>query len=262
MKSMFLGTILCLLTIFLAPPVSYPLELGVDLDLAYHSWREHTSLGNLKESGGIWTVGGFIGGNFFGRIPALRLQGDAELFFGRVDYDTKTTTGIPSNTESAYLGVKAEGSAGWLFDYGRTHLEPFLGIAYRGWERNIESTGVAQGYPEYYNIIYSKVGIRADHRLSPEMVLHGALSLDPMLWAEEEIDWTSVSGETLVVRNGKRLGWTIEGGARWKHWKATGYWHAIRLGKSSEVSCLSGTSICFQPKSDLDTVGMTIGYLF
>jgi len=248
--------VFCLIQVSLA----HAIEAGVDVGTAYYRWWEFTTLGVIKEAGNIRTVGGHIAGVPLQKLPALKLRGNVLLFHGQVDYDTKTSLGTPVKTTSNYLGFKVEGNTGWCFVYEQTCIEPFLGLAYRIWERDIDSTSIVQGYPELYSALYGKIGMRVDHKPQEGITIYTAWSIDPMLWARERIDWTSISGETLVVNNGRRVGWTIEGGAHWNYFEALAYWQATRLGKSNEVSC-SGI-ICFQPKSFQDVIGFKVGYLF
>ena len=102
----------------LAIAETQPVDLAISGGMASYTWKENTAVGNPKESGAIWTIDGNIGAAPFGKAPQLRLGGDAQVFFGRVDYDTFIqTTGTPVNTDTDYFGLKFEGGAGW------THLE-------------------------------------------------------------------------------------------------------------------------------------------
>jgi hypothetical protein len=87
-----------------------------------------------------------------------------------------------------------------------------------------------------------------------DSIIQLSFSLDPTLWTREQVDFPGVG--RVVLQNGRRLGWTIEGRILWRHLEAKGYWQATRFGTSNQVSGLS------QPKSDQDMVGFQIGYRF
>lgn len=253
-------------TIFYMIHVSlvHAIQYGLYVGEAYYNWKEYTRCGTVEESGSIWTLGGHVAGAPLVNVTPLRFRGDVEVFTGRVFYDTyygPAPACNPDGVDSNYLGYKVEGKTGWQIILGRVQVEPFLGLAYRGWRRGIGSN-VAAGYPEWYGTLYGQVGLRISYELSRDITLSSNLSADPMFWAKEKIDWTEISGETLKATNGRRLGWTIEGGTRWKHLEATVYWQATRLGKSNEISCQGGASICWQPKSLQDIIGLKLGYLF
>jgi hypothetical protein len=143
-----------------------------------------------------------------------------------------------------------------------TNIEPFLGLGTRWWVRVIESTGSVSGYPETYNTIYGRVGVRGQYGFAGGTALRGLASIDPMLWAQERIDFSDISGERLTVKNGTRPGWTVEVGLRGPTLDGTIYWRATRFGESNGVSCFGGTAVCFQPESKQDIIGLTMGFVF
>jgi hypothetical protein len=247
-----------------ARAIDYRLEVGMPT----YQWKEHFSAGTPRESGPLLTLGGYVSGFPWESAPAATLRGDFEMFLTRVPYSTFTqslsgpTAVTPVDTHSDYLGFRYEGSLGRRFGSEVTGVEPFLGLGVRWWLRYIETTDAATGYPELYHTLYGRVGVRANRAFGERFLLHGAASIDPLLWAQERIDWTDISGEKLTVRNGKRAGWTIELGVGDGSLDGTVYWRATRLGKSNAVSCLGGTSLCSQPESDQDIIGMKLGFVF
>jgi hypothetical protein len=260
-KAMIAGLTFVILIGVGSMPAAIALEAGVDVGTAYYNWQEQTSCGTAEETGPIATLGGYISGVPDKRQPALRLRSDLEFFMGQVDYDTFYGACIASPHDTNYWGVKLEGSGGWRIAIGKHYLEPFLGFAYRTWQRDIESRA-AQGYPEWYRTFYGRIGIRSSVKLSPGLTFKSAFSLDPMLAAREEVDWRSVAGfrEKIHIKNGRRLGWSVQTGIQLNHLEVVAYWQATRLGKSHSVSC--GSTTCFQPKSSQDVIGFKLGYLF
>ncbi|GEM_PF-2980749 len=265
--------------------LAHALEISHQLGVAYYTWKEYTSLGTVKESGPIGTLGWSLSSSLPPEAKTLMAHAHFEIFGGQVDYDTKTQIGIPVNTNTDYLGFKVEGSMGWAIVLRSTYesmeqlqkriktkkikilktnkkrivtfVEPFVGLAFRYWDRVIESSVDVQGNPasgsvELYSNIYARIGTNVSHMLNGHTTLYANFSLDPMLWASERVD----IGQILVLSNGKRLGWEVEAGTRIKQVNFDVYWQATRLEKSNVVGC------CFQPKSDQDIIGIKFGYLF
>jgi hypothetical protein len=257
---------------------TFALEISVAPGFMYYTWVEHLPGGDVKESGYLPTLSGSITGVPLKRdIPELRLNFDANSFYGKVDYDTRTQSGTPVSTDSSYWGFTLDGRAGWrMRALDQSYVEPFIGLAYDLWVRDIENTtfptsmppfiGTAQGYTELYQVLHGRIGIQSSvslkvksmfgikTRKAVDSIIQFSFSLDPTLWAREQIDYPGVG--RVVLQNGRRLGWTIEGGILWWHLEAKSYWWATRFDTSNQVSGLS------QPKSDQDMVGFKIGYQF
>ena len=244
--------------------IDYRLEVG----LPTYQWKEHFSGETPRESGPLLTLGGYVSGFPWESTPRVTLRGDVEMFLTRVPFSTFAQslsgpgTVTPLDTHSDYLGFRYEGSLGRRFGSEAAGLEPFLGLGARWWLRYIETKDAVTGYSELYHTLYGRVGVRARRPFGARFLLHGAVSIDPLLWAQERIDWTDISGERLTVRNGKRPGWTIELGVGDGSLDGTVFWRATRFGESDHVSCLGGTSRCFQPESDQDIIGMKLGLAF
>ncbi len=240
------------------------LEYQVEAGAAWYQWKEHTSVGIPKEHGPMLSLGGWVSGYPLEEgVPRLTLRGDVELFVARVRYDTFLQPPLltPVATYSDYVGSRYEGSLGWRFPARRARIEPFVGLASRWWLRYVESSGVAQGYPEQYQTIYGRIGLRGVLPLGQRLTFHAGVSHDPMLLARERVDLSDISGEVLSLKNGREAGWTAEGGVRSRTLDLTVYGQATRFGKSNEVSCL-GVFVCFQPPSDQNIVGLRVGFTF
>jgi hypothetical protein len=252
---------------------SFGLEISVAPGFMYYTWKEHPPGGDVKESGYLPTIVGSIAdAPSKQNMPELRLYLDVKGFFGQVDYDTRTQSGTPLNTDSSYWGFKFDGRTGWrLMALDHSYIEPFIGLVYGIWVRDIENTtvtplGPVQGYSEFYQTLNGRIGIQTSVSLKvdslfgfrPKDVLDTVIqlgfSMDPMLWTREQIDYPGVG--RVVLQNGRRLGWTIEGGMLWWRLDTKVFWQAVRLGTSNIVSGL------YQPKSDQDMVGFQLGYHF
>jgi hypothetical protein len=261
MKNRMAVGVLLFAVIGLTPQSVHAVDYRFNATLAAYQWKEHTTE-TPKESGPVILLGGFVSGSPSKALPSLTLRGDMSLWLGRVKYDTVTigppTT--PVSTHTAYLGLTEEGSIGWRVSGPGGRVEPFLGVASRWWVRNIETTGNVQGYPETYWTIVGRLGVRMQQAATKGWGLYGVVSADPMLWAREGIDLSNSTGEGLFVRNGSKVGWTLEAGFRRRESDIGLFWQAVRLGESNLVACSFGG--CLQPKSDQDILGVKVGVTF
>lgn len=240
------------------------LEYRLDAMLAAYRWVEDVAPIYPEELGPMVILGGFLSGSPSARAPELTLRGDVRVMLGWVGYNTALisdpATGV--STDTLYAGMVHEGSVGWRKMHGSWRVEPFAGIAYRWWLRDIQSSGSVQGYPEWYHTIVGRLGLRLDQIEGAGWRLYGVVSADPMLWATEVIDLTEATGEALYVENGKNVGWTLELGVRQARGDIGLFWQAVRLGESNVVACSFPGGGCLQPKSDQDILGVKFGVTF
>ncbi len=288
MTRLIIGVILAVLYSIILIPVVHALEIGQELGVAYYTWKEDTSFGTVKESGPIWTLGWSLSSSVSPETKTKGL-GNIEIFWGVVDYDTVAVDQFGNfvsfvNTDTSYLGFKIEGSMGWpivlrsrdeneeigvdedIEDPGdsevsktiedRRHflftVEPFVGLAFRMWDRIIENSNGVSGGIELYRNLYARLGVSATQTLNESVTIYETVSADPMLWARQKAG----GGGVLSFKNGKRMGWEIESGARFRKVNIAAYWQATRFGESDVVSGF------FQPKSDQDIIGVKFEFLF
>ncbi len=119
-----------------------------------------------------------------------------------------------------------------------------------------------QGYPEQYQTIYARLGLRGAVPLTRSLTFHAGVSHDPMLWVRERVDYPGITSQTLILYNDPQAGWTAEGGVRSRSLDLTFYGKATRFGESNEVLCGSPPAPCIQPPSDQNIVGLRVGFTF
>ena len=266
---------------------AWAVEYRLEGSVAAYRWVEDLgSRDDVKEFGPVLQLGGYVSGfPYISGSPsaaALTLRGDVRLLVGRVEFDTfnqDLLTGVltPAKTHTSYIGFTQEGSVGLRQGGEGGYLEPFLGLGYRWWWRDV---GSDTGYPEYYRLIYGRIGMRTEHGLSQTLKFRTTFSIDPLLWAREQIDLTDfaylddrfapavlVEGQRVTVRNGRRSGWTLEAGLRQGSLDVAGYWHAVRLKESNRVICYDSVQPlarreCWQPHSNQDIFGLRVGVAF
>ncbi|MEJ2554619.1 MAG: hypothetical protein P8079_11770, partial [Gammaproteobacteria bacterium] len=85
------------------------------------AWREYDGGGNrlLKENGSRFTLGGFYG-NLTAAPRGWIYRADGDIYFGSVDYDGQTQSGLPVKTDVYYSGVRVQGIGGYRFGIGGT----------------------------------------------------------------------------------------------------------------------------------------------
>jgi hypothetical protein len=280
MRKILMGLTFVMLFNSVYADIVFAIESRLDVGSAYYTLQEDTSQGTLKESGPIWTLGLSLSSSLTPETKTLRGHANVEVFWGQVDYDSKTQSGVPVNTDTNYRGFKIEASTGWPIVYQTDDesdelreqfkakgikilksnkkrvlfsVEPFIGLAVRWWDRMVENAAPTPGRIELYRTFYARAGILGSWMPKKSTEIYWAFSADPMLLAQER---TQNSTGVLFLENGRRLGWEFEAGGRFQKISATAYWQATRLGESDVVSGYS------QPKSDQDIIGLKLGYLF
>jgi hypothetical protein len=246
------------------PQLARAVEYRFDATLAAYRWVEDVAPTYPTEAGPMLLLGGYLSGVPAPAIPEMVLRGDVRLMLGWVNYETALISdpSTPVSTHTAYTGMTYEGSVGWRTVSGNVRAEPFLGVAYRWWLRQIASNGSVQGYPEWYYTIVGRLGLRLEQASAEAWRLYGVLSADPLLWATEVIDLTDSTGERLTVENGLKMGWTLELGLRGNKVDVGLFWQAVRLGESNIVACSFSSLGCLQPKSDQDIMGVKAAMMF
>jgi hypothetical protein len=256
-------------------------EYRLEGSVAQYRWVEDFEPEDIEELGPVVQLGGYVSGFPSTASPGLTLRGDLRMLVGRVTFETfdqdfNTGSLTPVTTHTSYFGTTQEGSVGLRSAIKRGgYLEPFFGLGYRWWWRDIRGD---TGYVEYYQQIYSRLGLRTEHKLDNNARLRMTLSVDPQLWARETIDLSRFSfvdstsglpiqGREVTVENGLRPGWTIEVGFGRANVDLTAYWQAVRLGESNSVVCFSSIDqtvqgSCHQPTSFQDIFGLRLGVVF
>ena len=246
-------------------------ELSAYLNLASFSWQERVNGHRvLKESGPLAGVGATAGVVL--AVPregtALRVRGKAEIFGGDVDYDGQTAGSNPApvHTDTGYFGVKGEGELGFRVALVRSTLEPFVGIGYRWWRRDISdsttqlnNTVVAvTGGVELWQSLYTKLGLRGTHEVVAGVrAFAEAGALYPLLTRNTAKD--STLGEPTVKPEGE---WSAfaELGAECGKFRPSLFYEGRRFSRSPSV--VAGNFIVFQPDSDEDVFGVRLGWAF
>ena len=220
------------------------------------TWKEYSDSDSqlLKESGPIYGLGGSAKSNI---TESLTLKFKGELFLGSIDYDGQTQAGTPVKTDTDYFGFKIEGDTGWKFMVAeKSSLEPFAGLGYRWWLRDIQSTGNAIGYEETWWSFYARLGIHGDHTFSDQLKAFAEAGVKLPIHTENEIDLSVIGLSTITVEPGNKASVFAEIGLKWTVLKASVFYEGMRFSKSG----LDDVYDAFrQPESKADIFGVNVG---
>lgn len=229
-------------------------------------WQEFDNQGLrlLTEQGPRLSVGLALGNRLnkqHGWLYELQAQG----YTGEVDYDGQDSNGIYTNSDSSYQGWRVELVTGYRKSSRDETLtgDLLLGVGATAWQRDIANSINANGQPvgglvEDYLVYYGRAGIGVGwpHHLGENYLQIGAkrpFSID------EDVD---VFGVTLSP--GKKWSAYASYEFRFSHGTNTAlvrfYYDSFRFGKSDRK--IVGTIAVWQPESNLDTLGISLGYTF
>jgi hypothetical protein len=246
-------------------------ELFIGPSIAYFHWQESVAGQNvLTEQGPIYGVDGSIALDLLktDRAGTLTFKGKVGLFGGMVDYDGHTQpSNLPVKTDVNYVGIKEEIALGWAMPLGDVHLEPFAGLGYRFWIRDLQdstanngtSTVKVSGSTEVWESAYTKVGAALTIPLTKDWRIFVEGGGKYPFYNSNSSDIAGIGNTT--VRPEPRWSAFAELGARSRKLRPALFYEGYRTGQSPMVR-ISSTSGVYQPKSDEDVVGVSFSYCF
>jgi hypothetical protein len=261
MKKILLAVILivcCAVPASAAPS----LELSNYFSAQYFTWEEFNAGKRLlKESGPLFAEGFLFGAT--ASSVSLRVRG--EVFGGVVNYDgqTQAPASVVVQTHVNYFGGRVEPDLGFRIEDGNLRLEPFAGLGYRLWLRNLQdstsATGQAvSGYTETWQTGYSRLGVRGRYHVPSGLAVYAEGGLKYPFYTGNSVDFAN-SGKT-TFHPGARSSGFAEAGISWRRLKVGLSYEGFRFSQSPLVTNSSGTF--FQPESKSDIFGLNIGWIF
>ncbi|MBT1075733.1 hypothetical protein [Geobacter grbiciae] len=240
----------------------------------YFSWQEYTNAGSrvVRESGPIFGAGAAARVDLLQR--SLILHGKAELFGTVVDYAGQTQASSdpaennrPADSDTRYFGGKIEGDLGWRFAFSGGSLEPFFGIGYRTWLRDIASSTATTetgrrfavgSATEYWDTIYTRYGLKGELPFGNETALFLEAGAKYPLYTRNRAEDTSAGDVTLEPRSD----WSAfaELGIRHKAFRPALFYEGFRFRRSPVEQ--RGIYQIHQPQSNSDIVGISFAYSF
>ncbi|WP_183360916.1 hypothetical protein [Geomonas limicola] len=236
-------------------------EITPYLSAQYFTWREyHAARRLLKETGPLFAGGLDLALPVYRQAPnSLMIESRHEVFGGYVDYDGETQEQIPVKTEVSYVGTRHEIGAGWRHDAGGWTLEPFTSLGYRWWFRGLQDATSAngqpsQGYTEYWQTGYLKLGGRGSCQVGPKFQVTGEAGATYPFYASNYVKLKSV-GPTTFSPEGL---WSpfAQAGLRYGGLRVTVSYEGFRFGASPLKKGF------LQPESTSDLIGLNLGWTF
>jgi len=234
-------------------------DIDIYAQVQSFTWKEFAKGSRLlKESGPIYGVGGSV--IFPIRQFALKARG--EIFGGSVDYEGETWGGEPVQTDSNYFGFKLEGDFGWVFHVTEgSSLEPFAGLGYRWWLRDLESTHEATGYLENWSSLYLRLGGRGDYSFWKSLNAFAEASLKFPIYNENTAYLGDVGLEDVTLNPGRRPWFFAEAGIKYALFRMSVFYEGMRFSRSRVVAIDDEWGV-YQPKSTADIFGVNLGVSF
>ncbi len=228
--------------------------------LEYFTWREFD--GNrrlLKESGPRLRLGASRAYNREDITFTPRIDG----MFGYVDYDGQTQIGTPVETKVRYVGFGIGADVGAIYHLkGESLLEPYLGLGWDYWRRDLRSTNQGTGYLETWDSLYARGGARGETDLkvgNSAFKGYGELGLKlPM--STYNVAKVPGSGKAKISPKGNLSLYGSVGVLR-DRWRYSLSYDSWRF-QESDVTPVGGGFGVSQPKSRADIFGLEVAYGF
>lgn len=241
-------------------------ELSVYPFIQYFTWEEFNGMTGsrlLKESGPQFGVGGDILLHFLeGDAGAMTFRGKVELFGGEVDYDGQLQDGTPHSTDVTYFGTTEQATLGWAIPYRDSTIEPFAGLGYRWWLRDLQGSG---GYTEYWTSLSALLGVRSTYTLNPDtkfFVMGGGRY--PFYNRNDVENYPGVG--RIELEPGSDWSVMAETGIRHKHINVSVYYENYIYPQSPAVARYNyvnaRTEYFIQPRSESEIFGLKFGWSF
>ena len=262
MKTILLATLLLICCALPASAASLE-ELTPYLSVQQYTWEEFNNGRRLLKESGQLVSGGILVG--VSTDFSMTLRAKAELFGGMVDYDgeTQAPNPLPVETEVNYFGVRNEVDFGYRAPLGDLRVEPFAGLGYRWWLRDLEdstaSTGQrVSGYTENWLTGYGRLGARGSYQTTAQLSLFAEGGALYPFYTGNTVDFVG-SGKTTFRPRGRVSGFA-EAGAVWRQLRLSFYYEGFRW-RESPVKTV-GASGFLQPESTSDVFGLSVGWNF
>lgn len=259
-----------MILILASPAISAEFEHDIFGQVQSFTWKEYDGGRELlKEDGALFGVG-YAGRYTF--MGFLTVRPRAEIFGGQVDYDGQTQDGIPAQTDTDYAGVKTEGDVGFRWgDPQKATVEPFVGLGWRYWVRDIQDATInggngipifISGTTERWSTLYGRLGLRGDIVFTDtvRMFLEGTVKLPIDNEEVAEDVCTNYGCDDVDLEPGKRVSYYAELGLKASMFKVSAFYEGLRFSKSDTVA-IPG-AIIWQPESKANIYGVNIGVSF
>jgi len=229
----------------------------------YFTWREFNEGRQLlKESGAL-----YVGGVLFDVLVTPKLPGTPvvraknEVFGGVVDYngETQGASPLPVQTDVTYVGTRHEFDLGYRQRGASWSAEPFAGLGYRWWLRDLHDSATnngiqVSGYTEHWETLYMRAGARGRVETASGVFLLAEGGAKYAFYTGNTVHFAGSGKSTFRPEN--RWSGFAEGGVSYQHLKLTASYEGFRFGASPVLRGF------FQPESSSDIFGLNVGWSF
>lgn len=238
------------------------------------TWKEFDDFNGrlLKESGPRYEVGFAYSHEFPDHIT---LKPRIEVFGGDVDYKGQACdifgNCVPDNTTTRYVGYKFEFDLGGKIRTSKTFaLEPFAGIGFRYWARDIKDSILPDGtfvvgYTEHWTTLYGRLGLRGDLYFARKSRVFFEAGAKLPISTSNYINDPNVSYQSITLKPGNQTSFFAEVGVKLHVFKISAFYDSMRFKKSPivyENDPFFGLVGFLQPKSTSDIYGVRVGAAF
>jgi hypothetical protein len=183
-----------------------------------------------------------------------------ELFMGTVDYDGQTQSGTPVTTDTEYLGCLLEiNFGGKIVSSEKFSLEPFAGLGYRWWTRDLQDTSTAYGYEEEWSSFYTRLGLHAESQVSNRFKLFAQAGIKYPLVNRNEAKLSRFGIRDVTLEPENELSYFADAGFKTGHFMLSIYYEGMRFDESDPDDTYGAF---IQPESEADIFGARIGFTF
>ena len=254
---------------FVQAAPSFAGEANIYFAAEFFEWKEFGDNNSrfLKESGPRYGIGGTYNFEFFNHHLILKPR--LEIIGGEVNYngqacDINTNICEPFKTDTNYFGGKVELDLGWRFgSLQRASIEPYAGIGFRGWLRDLQS-GTANdgsrvaGYTEEWLTSYGRAGLRGSVALGEKTYVFAEVGGKFPFYTENTAYLSDAGlGPDVTLKPGNRPSLIAEAGVKVRLFKVSFYYDSMRFSQSDVLS-----NGYYQPKSNADMYGVHVGVAF
>ncbi len=246
-----------------------PGELSGYLAVQSFDWREFAEGSRaVRETGPLFGIGLVYPADMGGHVLFTTT---GEVFGGPMDYNGHACDLTGENCEAStatvnYFGIKVEGDLSRPIPAGGLSLEPFGGLGFRYWLRNIDSGSTVSGVPtssfsEDWITVYVRGGIRGKVAFAGKKQLILLAGAKLPFFTQNTAHTSEVGqGPDLNLRPGKQVSFFAEAGMTLDRVTLSIFYDSFRYPQSPTVS--NGISIGYQPRSTLDLYGVRADWTF
>jgi hypothetical protein len=218
-----------------------------------YKWTEYRDNGDkfLKESGTFIS----IGHRLLPKPDSFSFSDNAEIYFGTVEYDGQYADGTSLKDDSDYKGMTVDANVSlplYKSSSGEQSLLAIGGIGINRWTRSVAS-GSSDSYDEVWTTLYGRAGL--GFYAMKKLYVSGGVKI-PMQ-TKNNVDELGLN----LSPKGK-TGPFFEASCLLQKVSIGLHYESAKFGKSDEDYSEKYNAPGHQPDSEVEEIGVSIGYFF